>query len=303
MTQMSQYNSPYAPDDTGQAQQSNTDVAREETAGVGRAARDAGSQVASTATDQARQVADETRRQARDLMGEAAGHAREQASVQQQKTAEKLRSVAGELHEMAQKSSEPGMAADLAHQAADRISAAASWLERREPGDLLEEIRAFARQRPGVFLAGAAVAGLATGRLTRGLAASSETGNGAAQPPQSSVGAPPFPAGADLADPGSTGPAGYQDPVQGTVPASPPYPGSTAPAGPSPAVPDPAVPDPAFADTAIPDPAVPYPADVGSGPVYAPGAEPGPAGALPGSALPDSGYPGEELDQDRRGQS
>ena len=291
---MSQYSGPYAPDDTGQAQQSSTDVAREETAGVGRAARDAGSQVASTATDQARQVADETRRQARDLMGEAAGHAREQASVQQQKTAEKLRSVAGELHDMAQKSSEPGMAADLAHQAADRISAAASWLERREPGDLLEEIRAFARQRPGVFLAGAAVAGLAAGRLTRGLAASSETGNGAVQPPQASAGAPPFPAGADLADPGSTDPAGYHDPAQGTVPASPaypaspPYPGSTAPAGSSPAVPDPvipdpAVPDPAFADTAIPDPAVPYPADVGSG--------------------PDSGYPGEDLDKDRRGQS
>jgi hypothetical protein len=88
-------------------------------------------------------------------------------SAQQRKAVDQLRTVAGGLHEAAGKHIEPGPAADQARQIADRLSAAASWLDDREPGDLLEEVRAQARRRPGLFLAGAAVAGLAIGRLTR----------------------------------------------------------------------------------------------------------------------------------------
>jgi hypothetical protein len=88
-------------------------------------------------------------------------------SAQQRKAVEQLRTVAGGLHEAAARHIEPGPAADQARQIADRLSAAASWLDDREPGDLLEEVRALARRRPGLFVAGAAVAGLAIGRLTR----------------------------------------------------------------------------------------------------------------------------------------
>jgi hypothetical protein len=154
---------------------STTDVAREQAANVGQSVSDAGSHVAQTATDQARQVAAETARQARDLMGEATGQVRDQASVQQQRAAHQLHSVADELHEMVAKGGQSGLATEVAQQTADRLHGAASWLERREPGDLLTSVRDFARRRPGMFLAGAAIAGLAAGRLTRGITAASHS--------------------------------------------------------------------------------------------------------------------------------
>jgi len=64
---------------------------------------------------------------------------------------------------------DPEPALRLARQAAGRLSAAASWLDERNPGDLLTGIRALARMRPGLVLAGAAFAGLVVGRLTRRL--------------------------------------------------------------------------------------------------------------------------------------
>src|SRR5205814_692865 len=62
-------------------------------------------------------------------------------------------------------------------QAAERIHGAASWLEQREPADLLQAVRDFARRRPGVFLAGAVAAGLAAGRLTRGVTDAASSGS------------------------------------------------------------------------------------------------------------------------------
>src|SRR6201996_3785537 len=133
---MSQSSGPYAP---RTEDPSTTDVARDQAAAVGQHAREAGGQVAQTATDQAREVAAETGRQARGLLEEAQGQAREQASVQQQKAAQRLRSVADELGQMAASSGQKGMATDFAHEAAGRLRGAASWLEQREPADLLDE--------------------------------------------------------------------------------------------------------------------------------------------------------------------
>ena len=53
---------------------------------------------------------------------------------------------------MAAKGSQSGMATEVARQASERIHGAASWLEHREPGDLFDEVRNFARRRPGAFL-------------------------------------------------------------------------------------------------------------------------------------------------------
>jgi hypothetical protein len=156
---------------------STTDVARDQAAAVGQSASEAGSRVTQTAADQAREVASETARQARDLLGEAGGQVRDQTSVQQQKAASQLHSVADELHEMVAKGGQSGLAAEVAQQAADRLHGAASWLEQREPGDILQAVRDFARRRPGMFLAGAVAAGLAAGRLTRGVTDASRSGD------------------------------------------------------------------------------------------------------------------------------
>jgi hypothetical protein len=78
------------------------------------------------------------------------------------------------------------LATELTREASGRIHDWAGWLESREPADLLDEIREFARRRPGVFLLGAALAGVAAGRLTRGAVAASSGGMAGGTVPASS---------------------------------------------------------------------------------------------------------------------
>ncbi|WP_123603778.1 hypothetical protein [Micromonospora sp. Llam0] len=70
---------------------------------------------------------------------------------------------------MASKSESDGLAGELARRASDAAQQAAGWLENRQPGELVDEVRQYARRHPGTFLAGAAFAGLVVGRLTRSL--------------------------------------------------------------------------------------------------------------------------------------
>ncbi|MEV0718637.1 hypothetical protein [Asanoa sp. NPDC050611] len=153
-------------------QESTTQKAKEEARDVGQTAVAAGGDVAQTAKEQGREVARETARQARDLYGEARGHLRQQAGDQQRRAAGGIRSLGSELHGMAQTGSGP--ASDLARQAAGRVSDVADWLEAREPGQLVDEVKRFARKHPGTFLAGAAVLGVLAGRMTRGLVADAQ---------------------------------------------------------------------------------------------------------------------------------
>lgn len=219
-----------------QTQASTTDVARDQAANVGRSASEAGSHVAQTATEQARVVVAETTRQARDLLGEAGGQAREQAASQQQKAASQLRTVADELAEMADKGGQSGLATEFTRQAADRIHGAASWLEQREPADLVQAVRDYARRRPGTFLVGAAVAGLAVGRLTRGLTAAAQSGSETGAPqsePQPEPRRAIPPAGFAPSTAGQGGLTVPEYPVSPEYPVPPEYPATS--------VPDPAV--------------------------------------------------------------
>jgi hypothetical protein len=144
------------------------DAAWEQASNVGQHVGERGSQLAGTAADQAKQVTGEAGRQARDLVGEARGQLGGQASAQQQKVADGLRSLVDELSSMAEKGGQSGPATELAHRAAERARRAASWLDKREPGDLVGEVRRLGRQHPGTFLLGATLAGVVVGRLTRG---------------------------------------------------------------------------------------------------------------------------------------
>src|SRR3989440_8438650 len=140
---------------------------------TGQAVREQAGQVAQTAREQTREVVREAGTQARNLVSEAQGELSHQASMQQKRAAEGLRALGSELRSMAGHSEQQhGMAADLVHQAAGQAQQMADWLERREPGQVLDEIRQFARRRPGAFLTGALVAGVVVGRLTRSLATS-----------------------------------------------------------------------------------------------------------------------------------
>jgi hypothetical protein len=132
-----------------------------------------GGQVAQTARDQAREVASEATDRARDLAGEARSQVRDQTDVQRERLADTLHRLGDELGEMARGTQGGGVATEVARQAADRVRGLGDYVEHHEPGDLLDDVRAFARRRPGTFLLGAVAAGVLAGRLTRGVTAAS----------------------------------------------------------------------------------------------------------------------------------
>jgi len=146
-------------------------VAKDEAAGVGQTAVQSGGQTMQTVGEQTRRVAGEATDQARNLMREGRQQLAEQARQGQQKAAQSLHTMADQLEQMSSKSDGSGLGPQLVSQAAEQTRTVASWLDNREPGDLLDEVRDFARRKPGVFLAGAALAGVLVGRLTRGVAA------------------------------------------------------------------------------------------------------------------------------------
>ncbi|KQN89168.1 hypothetical protein [Arthrobacter sp. Leaf69] len=189
---------------------SKTDVARDEAADVKRQAADSAHSVAETAKTEASNVAAEVKTNAKDLLHQAKSDLTDQAGTQQQKVADGLRSISTELHSMATASTEPGVATDLVRQAAERSSAVASWLDGRDPGSLLTEVKSFARQRPGTFLLLAAGAGVLAGRLSRSLSAGAPDtpGTSATRVPDTGTAVPPPPV--QMPAPGATT-AGYAD--------------------------------------------------------------------------------------------
>ncbi|MEH0844399.1 hypothetical protein V6U81_18625 [Micromonospora sp. CPCC 205711] len=204
--------------------QSNGGGVRDQARQVGSDAANAGGAVAQTAKEQGHEVVGEAKRQARNLYGEARNQLAGQTSEQQRRAAGGLRSLADEVRSMAQ-SGQGGPVTELAHQAADRVHGVAGWLEEREPGDLLNEVKTYARRNPGTFLVGAALLGVVAGRLTKGItsAGDSSTGshglygstgtNGYADPDATAViPTPPAP----RAMPDAVPAGGYLDPTPGT---------------------------------------------------------------------------------------
>lgn len=159
--------------------QSTTDVAKEESKNLGSTAKENAGAVAQTAGDEAKQVAGEAKAQAASLYQQVLQDVTGQARDQQQRAAGGLHGLAGELQQMADGTDEGGMAAGLARQAAERVDTVAGWLENREPADVLEEVRRYARRNPGTFLAACAAVGFIGGRLTRGLRDEAQDGPGA----------------------------------------------------------------------------------------------------------------------------
>jgi hypothetical protein len=147
------------------------------------AAKQGAGEVARTATDKVKDVTEDSKAQARNLIGEARAQVGQQASTQQRNLVMNLRSLVDELQGMAQRSEQPGPATELVRRAQDRLHGVADWLDRREPGDVLNEVRTFASRRPGVFLLGSVAAGAMAGRLTRGVVAAHSDDSGHAEPP------------------------------------------------------------------------------------------------------------------------
>jgi hypothetical protein len=186
--------------------------------------------VAGVAKDEARNVMAEGKQQAASLLDEAKTQVDDQARTQRDRLVGTLRTFGDDIEKMANgEQTSGGMAQDLARQVADRAREISSRMDGREPTELLDEVRSFARRRPGTFLLGAIAAGVVAGRLTRGAkdAQSSGTTTGtrtplyddvrATMPPSGGTAAgapisgtgypdtpPAYPAGSAVGEPGTT---------------------------------------------------------------------------------------------------
>ncbi len=132
-------------------------------------AADQSKHVAGVAKDEARNVVQESKQQAQGLIDEAKTQLDEQSRTQRDRLVSTLRTFGDDVGKMAEgEQASGGMAQDLARQVADRARELGNRIDGREPTELLDEVRSFARRRPGTFLLGALAAGVVAGRLTRG---------------------------------------------------------------------------------------------------------------------------------------
>ena len=90
----------------------------------------------------------------------------DQSRTQRDRIVETLRTFSDDLDGMAEQRG--GLASDAAREVANRARSFSQQLDGREPAELLDDLRSFARRRPGMFLAGAAISGLVVGRSCGG---------------------------------------------------------------------------------------------------------------------------------------
>lgn len=147
------------------------DAAKDAAHDVAGDAKAKASDVAGTAKEQAANVASEATDHAKQLYAQATDTLKEQAAGQQERAAGGLRSLGEQLGRMADRDDEQGIAAKVVRDLSHRAGSAAGYLEGRDPGSLLSEVKSFAAKRPGTFIALAAGAGILAGRLTKALAA------------------------------------------------------------------------------------------------------------------------------------
>lgn len=130
-------------------------------------AADESRHVAGVAKDEAQRVASEAQAQVTHLLSEATTQVEEQSRTQRDRLVDTLHTLGDDLEKMAAQGNE-GMASNLVHEGADKVRALSSRLDGREPRELLDDVRSYARRKPGTFLLGALAAGVVAGRLTRG---------------------------------------------------------------------------------------------------------------------------------------
>jgi hypothetical protein len=146
--------------------------------------REQTSDVAQTAREQAHDVAHTARSEAEQVVDRAKGAVEHEARQRTDELARSVRRIGDGLGALADgRPEEAGPVAGYARDAASRVGDMAQRLESRGYDGVVEDVSAFARRRPGVFLAGAGLLGFAIGRVIRsGGASSSRNGPASSSP-------------------------------------------------------------------------------------------------------------------------
>lgn len=141
--------------------------AKEEASVTAGQAKQAAGEVAGSVAQQAKAVTGEARQQAGTAVRDLRGRVNEEVQGQAERAAGTLHKWADELDGMAQNAPGDSPVRSLAAQAADGGHRAADYLDKNGLGGVVDDVRGFARRKPGVFLGGAALAGLAVGRMAK----------------------------------------------------------------------------------------------------------------------------------------
>jgi hypothetical protein len=132
-------------------------------------AADHARELASSAREQTAEVTREAVHQGQRVLSDATDKVREQAHVQADQAVSALRGLSDQARALAEgRPQEAGPLGDYAQRLAGSVSQAADRLEQRGIEGSIDDLKRFARRRPGVFLLGAGIAGFAAGRLLRG---------------------------------------------------------------------------------------------------------------------------------------
>jgi gas vesicle protein len=138
-------NGPNGPSEKGDK----VETAKAESAEIAETAKQAGREVMSEVSEQTSAVA----RTAKDQFGQLATQTRQELKAQSEQRGEqlaaRLQTWAGQM------------------KAQQRLESYASALRERGPDGVMQDVRAFARRRPGMFLLAAGATGFAIGRIVK----------------------------------------------------------------------------------------------------------------------------------------
>ncbi len=94
-----------------------------------------------------------------------------QVDAQHERLAGGLRTVSTQIRE----GDTSGVVGQILSEASQRLEAVAGHLERTGPQGVVQDLRGYAKRNPSSFLLGAALAGLVSGRLAKGVKAGNKT--------------------------------------------------------------------------------------------------------------------------------
>ena len=158
-------------------------AAKDETAAVAQSAVEAGKEVVHEAAAQVSVVATEAKDQLGAMLGQVKDEFKSQVESGGQQAANGLLSLSTQLSALSQgRPEEAGRVGAIVEDAQRRIQAYAETLQQRGPQAVVDDLSAFARRRPGMFLLAATAGGFAIGRLVRGGAAGNHHQAGSQQP-------------------------------------------------------------------------------------------------------------------------
>jgi hypothetical protein len=138
-------------------------------AGASSAETSSGEGVKEQAQEKAQQVKEQAGEQVRNVKGQARDRMREQVDQRSTQAGERVGQQAGDLRDVAQQLQEQGKEgpARIAHQVADRVESAGSWMRDSDADRILGDVEDFARSNPWAVAAGGLVLGFMASRVLK----------------------------------------------------------------------------------------------------------------------------------------